>query len=145
MNDVDAFDLEPHVHDGLSDLQKWILRKALDTGRVYIADVCAGFYGWKPLRPLHRYTSGEVERIRGRWRPEVGDMEPGEYFQNPPGGIKKYSSVKASITGSINALVRRSLLRWVEQEYGRRHRYASPTDAAHQLSGTKLEPLRRSE
>jgi hypothetical protein len=46
---------------GLSPLQAWVLRRAAQQSRVYYAEVLAGYFGFKPTKPLsYRNDDGTI-------------------------------------------------------------------------------------
>jgi len=56
---------------GLSELQKWILAQAGRRGRIYYTDICEGYFGWQPVRPIERYGETRQRYVMGTWVEET--------------------------------------------------------------------------
>lgn len=91
---------------GLSPLQKWILAEASQRRRVYYADILAGFFGWKPSRPMDRCQAGE----------QAGELKQpgGHYFSMLSIGIQKYRRTLGTISRSCKRLQERGLVKCVQ-------------------------------
>jgi hypothetical protein len=75
----------------LSELERYILGEAGKRPRVYHAEVLAGFFGWRPLRPL-QYEGGHLH-------------SPGSpRFSGARIGKERYAKVKAALAGACRRL-----------------------------------------
>lgn len=77
---------------GLSDLQRWILHQVDTRGTLYYAEICAGYYGWTPVRPLAHCS--------------------GLYFSPATIGPQEYRRVLVTVSRACQRLARRGLVRW---------------------------------
>jgi hypothetical protein len=74
-----------------SELERYILAKAAGRPRVYFAEVLAGYYGWRPLRPLE-YEGGLL-------------LFPGsQRFSLARIGKHRYAKTKAELSRVCNLL-----------------------------------------
>lgn len=90
---------------GLSDLQKWILKKASEQKIVYYADICIGYYGWIPLHDFN----------------EDGTIKSSLYhhFSRSSIGEKVYRKTMAAISKSCMRLQERGFVVCLQGKYGR--------------------------
>jgi hypothetical protein len=83
---------------GLSDLQRYILAEAGQRLRVYHAEVLAGFYGWRPRRPLARDAGGQLR-------------SPGDpHFFPAQIGVARYRSTISVLSRACRSLEGRGLI-----------------------------------
>lgn len=94
---------------GLSDLQKFILRKAARQPRVYYCEICEGFYNWEPKSWFGVKDGG------GFCRSKDGNLKyPGtQYFSRAEIGEKEYTRVMAAISRSCLLLQERGLVKCI--------------------------------
>jgi hypothetical protein len=92
---------------GLSELQRYILAEAGKHPRVYHAEVLAGFYGWRPRRPLARDAGG---RLRF----------PGDpHFSPAQIGVARYRSTISVLSRACRSLEVRGLITCARGELSR--------------------------
>lgn len=98
---------------GLSELQKHILNKANQLGRVYYADICEGYFNWKPIKPIKRYEETKKDPPK-----QIGRIcYPGsQFFSRQQIGEQEYRKVMASISRSCRRLHDRGLVTWIAGE-----------------------------
>jgi hypothetical protein len=79
---------------GLSELQRYMLRRAAELGKASRVDVLIGHFGWQPRRMVYR-----------------PGLAWGKMFSPRRIGEKKYRSDQASLSRAWQRLVRRGLLK----------------------------------
>jgi hypothetical protein len=90
---------------GLSELQHWILDQVDACGTLRYADICAGYYGWTPVRPI--------------------DPSHGQYFSPATIGRQEYRRVLVTISRACKRLARRELVTWENGRVNARRRRRS--------------------
>jgi hypothetical protein len=99
---------------GLSDLQRWILQQASERTRLYVPEICQGFFGWQPKTPLHRYGESDhpTRQPSKEWGERDGDMIPfgGQYFSRKEIGAREYRRVMVTISRALSRLQGRGLV-----------------------------------
>ncbi len=88
---------------GLSDLQRWILAEARKQDRLYYADICEKYYGWR--RKYHTWGDPFSVGCNKFYRSEIGHRE--------------YNRVMATISRSCRRLEKRGLVRCISGMYSR--------------------------
>jgi hypothetical protein len=86
------------VGRGLSDLQRWILRRAGSVRNVPHADIMAGFFKMQPKRAL-QYDKDGILRWPG-----------GKYFDPQQIGAARYRAIQATISRACTRLEVRGLV-----------------------------------
>lgn len=98
---------------GLSEVQRWILHRAVERGRLYTVEVLAGFYEWQPDPPLaYREVNGE----RFLSYPQIRRFSPWWIGS-------AYNRTMAALNRSVRRLMERKLIvransdnRWITIE-----------------------------
>jgi hypothetical protein len=102
---------------GLSELQRWILRRASTQRRLYYPEILEGFFGWKPKQPFRRYKEGEKD-LDGQPAP-VGDLAnvAGQHFSSRTIGEERYRKVMFTLRRSCARLEERGLVERIQRAY----------------------------
>lgn len=102
---------------GLSELQRFILRRAGQVRRVYYADVLEGYFGWVPRQPIKRHGTTRNARYPAtgmeQTPPEqVGELaSPGRpHFSRSSIGDATYRKAMASLSRACLRLGKRGLV-----------------------------------
>jgi hypothetical protein len=89
---------------GLSPLQTWVLRRAVQQSRVYYAEVLVGFFGFKPDRPLTYHD--DHDNALGR----TLDMPGNQRFRPAAIGRDKYRCAVSALSRTCARLEARGLV-----------------------------------
>jgi hypothetical protein len=105
---------------GLSDLQRYIVKRAASQPRVYYAELLEGYFGWKPQKPLEHWgkTRHRVFSTDGSTETPVelaGNLTrpANRHFSRRAIGEQKYRKAMVSLSRACLRLDRRGLVTWL--------------------------------
>jgi hypothetical protein len=103
---------------GLSELQRFILKKAAGQKRLHYAEVLVEFFGWQPEVALRHHPPGSRSYFGDEWEGELED--PGaQYFSRRTIGEATYRKVMATLSRSCRRLQDRGLVTCLQGAYAR--------------------------
>lgn len=104
---------------GLSELQKWILRKAGTLKRVHYADVLEGYFGFKPEQEIARHGVGRYANDPRAAKCGYGTIfSPGQqHFAPEKIGRQRYRSAMASLSRACSRLHARGLVDCISGQF----------------------------
>jgi hypothetical protein len=90
---------------GLSDLQRFILRRAGEQHRLYYAEIYVAYFGWPPTQPLRRHDGTDPQLVAGSL------ADPGTLRFDPDTiGRERYHSTAVVVSRACSRLEERGLV-----------------------------------